>query len=319
LKQVTKRYRFLNKIVSERNLGLQLGPARQSHRNLTKLDRLGSISWAHARHDRGRTAHASQLRTGQASNTTAQPELKPSRADPTTPRQSKTPCSQIEISHPVPVPSPRQSNDPETEDDDDEEAMASALSSLRYGDSLLVVAISAATAVLCEAISWLLIYRTATYNSLRASIERHSRKLDAMKSGGASASSGALPAGSSRAKKMDRVETSLKDAARELSLAKLKSGAVVAAVLFVVFGLLNSLFEGRAVAKLPFAPVPLVQRMSHRGLPGNDPTDCSMVFLYFLCSMSIRTNLQKLLGFAPPRAAAAAGGGLFPMPDPKVN
>jgi hypothetical protein len=59
--------------------------------------------------------------------------------------------------------------------------------------------------------------------------------------------------------------------------------------------------------------------MSHRGLPGNDPTDCSMVFLYFLCSMSIRTNLQKLLGFAPPRAAAAAGGGLFPMPDPKVN
>ncbi|PNT74218.1 calcium load-activated calcium channel [Brachypodium distachyon] len=201
--------------------------------------------------------------------------------------------------------------------------MASALSSLRYGDSLSVVAISGATAVLCEAISWLLIYRTATYNSLRLSIERHSRKLDSMKStssGGEGASS--QPAGSSsssRAKKMDRVETSLKDAARELSLAKLKSGAVVAAVLFVVFGLLNSLFEGRAVAKLPFAPVPLVQRMSHRGLPGTDPTDCAMVFLYFLCSMSIRTNLQKLLGFTPPRAAAAAGGGLFPMPDPKVN
>jgi calcium load-activated calcium channel len=204
-----------------------------------------------------------------------------------------------------------------------EEEMASALSSLRYGDSLSVVGISAATAVLCEAMSWLLIYRTATYNSLRASIERHSRKLDAMKSGSTSASSGtaassAQPA-SSRAKKMDRVETSLKDAARELSLAKLKSGAVVAVMLFVVFGLLNSLFEGRTVAKLPFAPIPLVQRMSHRGLPGNDPTDCSMVFLYFLCSMSIRTNLQKLLGFAPPRAAAAAGGGLFPMPDPKVN
>uniref|UniRef100_A0A0D9VYB4 Calcium load-activated calcium channel n=1 Tax=Leersia perrieri TaxID=77586 RepID=A0A0D9VYB4_9ORYZ len=207
--------------------------------------------------------------------------------------------------------------------------MASALSSLRYGDSLSVVAISGATAVLCEAISWLLIYRTATYNSLRATIERHSRKLDAMKAGSSNSSSGAgaasgsssQPAGSSssRAKKMDRVETSLKDASRELSFAKLKSGAVVAAVLFVVFGLLNSLFEGRAVAKLPFAPVPLVQRMSHRGIPGNDPTDCSMVFLYFLCSISIRTNLQKLFGFAPPRAAAAAGGGLFPMPDTKVN
>jgi hypothetical protein len=202
--------------------------------------------------------------------------------------------------------------------------MASALSFLRYGDSLSVVAISGATAVLCEAISWLLIYRTATYNSLRASIERHSRKLDSMKSTASgptssSSSSSHSQAASSRAKKMDRVETSLKDASRELSFAKLKSGAVVAAVLFVVFGLLNSLFEGRAVAKLPFAPVPLVQRMSHRGLPGNDPTDCAMVFLYFLCSMSIRTNLQKLLGFTPPRAAAGAGPGLFGMPDPKVN
>ncbi|XP_051178632.1 uncharacterized protein [Lolium perenne] len=202
--------------------------------------------------------------------------------------------------------------------------MASALSSLRYGDSLSVVAISGATAVLCEAISWLLIYRTTTYNSLRASIERHSRKLDSMKSTASgptssSSSSSHSQAASSRAKKMDRVETSLKDASRELSFAKLKSGAVVAAVLFVVFGLLNSLFEGRAVAKLPFAPVPLVQRMSHRGLPGNDPTDCAMVFLYFLCSMSIRTNLQKLLGFTPPRAAAGAGPGLFGMPDPKVN
>lgn len=203
--------------------------------------------------------------------------------------------------------------------------MASALSSLRYGDSLSVVAISGATAVLCEAISWLLIYRTTTYNSLRASIERHSRKLDSMKStsgsgsGASSASGSSSQPASSRAKKMDRVESSLKDASRELSFAKLKSGAVVAAVLFVVFGLLNSLFEGRAVAKLPFAPVPLVQRMSHRGLPGNDPTDCAMVFLYFLCSMSIRTNLQKLLGFTPPRAAAGAGPGLFGMPDPKVN
>ncbi|RLN38667.1 uncharacterized protein C2845_PM01G00180 [Panicum miliaceum] len=90
-----------------------------------------------------------------------------------------------------------------------------------------------------------------------------------------------------------------------------------ATVLFVVFGLLSTL--SRAAAKLPLAPVPLVQRMSHRGLHGNDPTDCSMVFLYFLCSMSIRANLQKLLGFTPPCAVAAAGGDLFPMPDPKVN
>ncbi|CAL9100265.1 unnamed protein product [Musa textilis] len=203
-------------------------------------------------------------------------------------------------------------------------AASSALSSFRYADSLVVVGISVCTAFLCEAISWLLIYRTSTYKSLRSSIDKASKKLDTMKSTSTSSSSkkpssssSLASSSSSRAKKMDRVETSLKDATRELSLSKFKSGAVVAAVLFVVFGLLNSLFEGRVVAKLPFAPIPLVLKMSHRGLPGTDPTDCSMVFLYFLCSISIRTNLQKFLGFAPPRGAA--GAGLFPMPDPKAS
>ncbi|XP_008797953.1 calcium load-activated calcium channel-like [Phoenix dactylifera] len=205
--------------------------------------------------------------------------------------------------------------------------MATVLSSFRYADSLVVVGISVCTAFLCEGISWLLIYRTSTYKSLRSSIDKASKKLESMKSTSSSSSSSAggavgAPAASSkkpssRAKKMDRVETSLKESTRDLSLSKFKSGAVVAAVLFVVFGLLNSLFEGRAVAKLPFSPIPLVLKMSHRGLPGTDPTDCSMVFLYFLCSISIRTNLQKFLGFSPPRGAA--GAGLFPMPDPKTS
>lgn len=185
-------------------------------------------------------------------------------------------------------------------------------SSLRYGDGLLVVGISLCTAVLCEFISWLLIYNTASYRSLRSSIDRSAKKLETMKS-----SSQPTAKKAAKTKKMDRVETSLKESSRDLSLAKFKSGAVVAVVLVVVFGFLNSLFEGKPVAKLPFAPAGIVQKMSHRGLPGDDATDCSMAFLYFLCSISIRTNLQKFLGFAPPRGAA--GAGLFPMPDPRTN
>ncbi|KAG2683282.1 hypothetical protein I3760_10G024800 [Carya illinoinensis] len=184
-------------------------------------------------------------------------------------------------------------------------------SSFKYYDSLTLVAISLCTAVVCEAISWLLIYRTNSYKSLRSSIDKASKKLETMKT-----ESSAKIAKKSKTKKMDRVETSLKESSRDLSLFKFKSGAVVALVLFVVFGLLNSLFEGKVVAKLPFAPFRIVMKMSHRGLNGDDPTDCSMAFLYFLCSISIRTNLQKFLGFSPPRGASA---GLFPMPDPKTN
>ncbi|KAE8125317.1 hypothetical protein FH972_020141 [Carpinus fangiana] len=185
-------------------------------------------------------------------------------------------------------------------------------SSFKYSDSLTVLSISFCTAIVCEAISWLLIYRTTSYKSLRSSIDKAAKKLETMKTD----SSSAKLAKKSKTKKIDRVESSLKESSRDLSLFKFKSGAVVALVLFVVFGLLNSLFEGKVVGKLPFRPFGIVMKMSHRGLQGDDPTDCSMAFLYFLCSISIRTNLQKFLGFAPPRGASA---GLFPMPDPKTN
>ncbi|KAL1314435.1 hypothetical protein HN51_041239 [Arachis hypogaea] len=189
--------------------------------------------------------------------------------------------------------------------------MANPFSDFKYSDGLTVVGISFCTAIVCEAISWVLIYRTNSYKNLRSSIDKASKKLETMKT-----ESNKINIKKSKTKKIDRVETSLKESSRDLSLFKFKSGGVVALVLFVVFGLLNSLFEGKVVAKLPFKPFGLVMKMSHRGLQGSDPTDCSMAFLYFLCSISIRTNLQKFLGFAPPRGAS---GSLFPMPDPKTS
>lgn len=183
----------------------------------------------------------------------------------------------------------------------------------RYGDGLLILGISFASAWICEGISWLLIYRTNSYKSLRSTIDRTTKKLESMKSSTPTVAA----TKKSKAKKMDRFETSLKESSRDLSFSKFKSGGVVAVVLVVVFGLLNSLFEGKAVAKLPFTPLALIQKMSHRGLSGEDPTDCAMVFLYFLCSVSIRSNLQKFLGFAPPRGAPSQG--MFPMPDSKTK
>ena len=47
-------------------------------------------------------------------------------------------------------------------------------------------------------------------------------------------------------------------------------------------------FDGRVVANLPFTPISLIQGISHRNLPGEDYTHCSFIFLYILCTMSIR-------------------------------
>lgn len=51
---------------------------------------------------------------------------------------------------------------------------------------------------------------------------------------------------------------------------------------------LFSRFDGRVVAKLPFIPLSYIQGLSHRNLLGEDYTDCSFIFLYILCTMSIR-------------------------------
>ena len=47
-------------------------------------------------------------------------------------------------------------------------------------------------------------------------------------------------------------------------------------------------FDGRVVARLPFVPVSWIQGLSHRNLSGDDYTECSFIFLYILCTMSIR-------------------------------
>lgn len=59
-------------------------------------------------------------------------------------------------------------------------------------------------------------------------------------------------------------------------------------IFFIILPSFNNLFSGRVVAKLPFIPLGFIQGLSHRNLDGNDLTDCSFIFLYILCTMSIR-------------------------------
>lgn len=73
-------------------------------------------------------------------------------------------------------------------------------------------------------------------------------------------------------------------------------------------------YDGVVVAKLPFTPLSLLQGLSHRNLSGVDMTDCSSTFIYILCTLSIRANIQKLLGITP---QDKNGPSLWDMPAPK--
>ncbi|XP_013775287.2 calcium load-activated calcium channel-like [Limulus polyphemus] len=109
----------------------------------------------------------------------------------------------------------------------------------------------------------------------------------------------------------EREEEKLKNNNRDLFLVKMKSMFAIGFAFTALLSTFNSIFDGRVVAKLPFVPISWIQGLSHRNLPGEDYTDCSFIFLYILCTMSIRQNIQKLLGFAPSRTASKQSGTLF--------
>lgn len=163
-------------------------------------------------------------------------------------------------------------------------------------DSILIILISISTALLGEGFTWLMVYRTEKYQRLNAEIEKQSKRLDKRKE-----NVGELVEKSLK-RKLDREEERLKAINRDLSMAKMKSMFFVGFAFTAILGMFNSIFHGRVVAKLPFVPFGFIQGLSHRNLPGNDLTDCSFIFLYVLCTMSIRSNIQKILGFAPSRA-----------------
>lgn len=179
-------------------------------------------------------------------------------------------------------------------------------------DTLLILFISIATALLGEGMTWLLVYRTDKYKKLKTEVERQSKKLDKQKENLGETTERSVK------KKLERQEEKLKNNNRDLSLVKMKSMFAIGFAFTALLSMFNSIFDGKVVAKLPFVPISLIQNLSHRNLSGEDYTDCSFIFLYILCTMAIRQNIQKVLGFAPSRAANKQGG-LFIAPQTGVK
>ncbi|XP_060517162.1 calcium load-activated calcium channel [Cylas formicarius] len=174
-----------------------------------------------------------------------------------------------------------------------------------WSDTLLIVFISICTALLGEGLTWFMVYRTERYQKLKTEVEKQSKRLEKKKE----------ILGDSldkqHKKKLEREEDRLKHNNRDLSFVKMKSMFAIGFAFTALLSMFNSIFDGRVVARLPFLPLAWIQGLSHRNLPGDDYYECSFIFLYILCTMSIRQSIQKMLGFAPSRAASKQGNSLF--------
>lgn len=114
-------------------------------------------------------------------------------------------------------------------------------------------------------------------------------------------------------KRVQMTEEHLKQKQQDMTFAKLKSTICLAVLMFLIYRYLNSMFGTTVVAKLPFEPMGFMASVTHRGLEGDDLFDCSMAFIYLLCSLGIRPNVQKWFGFTPKPVGVDAFG--FPEPS----
>jgi len=185
-------------------------------------------------------------------------------------------------------------------------AAATAVASVASKSDLLsLLFYSTLTAAFCELIGYFLIYRREDYQRYSSNFIKASKRLEKKREEPAPP-----PKGSGKPtkdKKLLSLEREFEIANRDLISLKSRAGMLTATVQLMAFFSLKTSYDGIVLAKLPFAPFSFLQGVTHRNLPGSDPTDCGMIFLYMLCSMTIKPNLQRALGHAPPKTAIPAG------------
>ncbi|KAL4443728.1 hypothetical protein ABPG75_011465 [Micractinium tetrahymenae] len=153
---------------------------------------------------------------------------------------------------------------------------------------LAVIAFSSASALITEFLQWALVWRTHGFVALKANLAKHAAKVEEAKEGSASKKN--------LSKREARLENWRKEASRQVAQYNMKAGFVMMACMFVTYKLLGRLFGSIGpVGRLPFEPPPFLQKVTHRGLSGADPRDCSAVFIFVLCQASIKMLIGKVL------------------------
>jgi hypothetical protein len=74
-----------------------------------------------------------------------------------------------------------------------------------------------------------------------------------------------------------------------------------------VWWLLSSIFNNMALLRLPFEPFSFIQGMTHRGVPGDDPTEAGFTFVFVLASAVLKPVLAAVFG----AEEAPAGSGVM--------
>lgn len=105
-------------------------------------------------------------------------------------------------------------------------------------------------------------------------------------------------------KNIERIEDDLKSTSQRMDAQKFKTNLLSAVAFFFLYRIVAASWTGHVVARLPFIPIRMIESISHRGLSADhDQTACAFGFIYTLCTIGVKSNIPRLLGFIPPKSA----------------
>lgn len=139
--------------------------------------------------------------------------------------------------------------------------------------------------------------------------------------------------GEKNKKKVQRAEEEFAEAASEVARKHLVPNFLSSFVFILLFRILSTEHHTRVIALLPFEPWSLLRRLTMRGLVVHEEatnpelqadtpalpahtTACSFLFIYILCTLSVKFVVAKVTGQQPP---AGADKGIMTMIDAPKN
>ena len=161
-----------------------------------------------------------------------------------------------------------------------------------FMDTISVFIVAGLTTGISEGISWFLIYRTKDFQELHKKFKSLTSKIDKQKE--------ELSTNTKSKKfesKISENEKQLQEVQGQIAREKLKSTMVVALFMIIFISSLYSSFQDIVVGKLPFVPFSILTGFTHRGLSGNNYSECSMLFLYVLSNIVLRSVVEKIMGY----------------------
>lgn len=133
----------------------------------------------------------------------------------------------------------------------------------------------------------LFIYRNDSYRRLISQMNKYQKLIAQQKE--------SLKDKTSAKKKLSRTEDQLKMMSMQLMPFNMRASGVNVVIVMIAYALLNQMFSGIVVAKLPFEPFTFLQSLSHRNLPGEDYTEVSAHLVFALSLLVLRIVSQKIL------------------------